>query len=52
MNIVMTGAGRFVEVQGTAEGEPFTRAEIDALLALAERGIRELIAKQRAALGV
>ena len=52
MNVVMTGAGRFVEVQGTAEGEPFTRAEIDALLALAERGIRELIAKQRAALGV
>jgi ribonuclease PH len=52
MNVVMTGAGRFVEVQGTAEGEPFTRAEIDALLALAERGILELIAKQRAALGV
>ncbi len=52
MNVVMTGAGRFVEVQGTAEGEPFTRAEIDALLALAERGIRELIAIQRSALGV
>ena len=52
MNVVMTGAGRFVEVQGTAEGEPFTRGELDALLALAERGIRELIAKQRAALGV
>jgi len=51
MNIVMTGAGRFVEVQGTAEGQPFTRAEIDALLALAERGIGELIAKQRSALG-
>jgi ribonuclease PH len=52
MNVVMTGAGRFVEVQGTAEGQPFTRAEIDALLALAERGIRELIAIQRSALGV
>jgi ribonuclease PH len=51
-NVVMTGSGRLVEVQGTAEGEPFTRAEIDALLALAERGILELIAKQRAALGV
>ena len=52
MNIVMTGAGRFVEVQGTAEGQPFTRAEIDALLALAERGIGELIAIQRSALGL
>ena len=37
MNVVMTGAGRFVEVQGTAEGEPFARAELDALLALAAR---------------
>jgi len=50
MNVVMTGAGRFVEVQGTAEGQPFTRAEIDALLALAERGIGELIGIQRSAL--
>ncbi len=50
MNVVMTGAGGFVEVQGTAEGKPFTRAEMDALVALAERGIRELIAAQRAAL--
>ena len=47
----MTGAGGFVQVQGTAEGYPFTRAEMDALIALAERGIRELIARQRAALG-
>ena len=39
MNVVMTGAGGFVEVQGTAEGEPFTRAEMDALLDLAEKGI-------------
>jgi ribonuclease PH len=52
MNVVMTGAGGFVEVQGTAEGAPFTRGELDGLLSLAERGIRELIAKQRAALGV
>jgi ribonuclease PH len=50
MNVVMTGAGGFVELQGTAEGAPFSRAEMDALVRLAERGIRELIAKQRAAL--
>jgi ribonuclease PH len=51
MNVVMTGARRFVEVQGTAEGQPFSRAEADALLALAERGIAELVAHQRRALG-
>jgi ribonuclease PH len=51
MNVVMTGAGGFVELQGTAEGHPFTRAELDALVSLAERGIRELIAQQRAVLG-
>jgi ribonuclease PH len=50
MNVVMTGAGGFVELQGTAEGAPFTRAEMDALVGLAERGIRELIAAQQAAL--
>jgi len=50
MNVVMTGAGGFVELQGTAEGTPFTRAEMEALVMLAERGIRELIAAQRAAL--
>jgi ribonuclease PH len=50
MNVVMTGAGGFVELQGTAEGTPFTRTEMEALVALAERGIRELIAAQRAAL--
>ena len=50
MNVVMTGSGGFVEVQGTAEGHPFTRAEMDALVALAEKGIRELVALQRAAL--
>jgi len=49
MNVVMTGAGGFVEVQGTAEGAPFSRHEMDTLLALAERGIRELIAQQHAA---
>ncbi len=50
MNVVMTGAGRFVELQGTAEGEPFSRAEVDALLALGEQGIGELVAHQRRAL--
>jgi ribonuclease PH len=50
MNVVMTGSGGFVEVQGTAEGQPFTRAEMDALLGLADQGIRELVALQRAAL--
>ncbi|MBI4637609.1 MAG: ribonuclease PH [Candidatus Rokubacteria bacterium] len=50
MNIVMTGAGEFVEVQGTAEQAPFDRARLDALLALAERGIRRLIGLQRQAL--
>jgi ribonuclease PH len=50
MNVVMTGSGGLVEVQGTAEGRPFTRKEMSAMLDLAERGIRELIAAQRAAL--
>ncbi|HZQ72471.1 MAG TPA: ribonuclease PH [Burkholderiales bacterium] len=50
MNVVMTGRGGFVELQGTAEGAPFTRAQADAMLALAERGIAELIAHQRRAL--
>ena len=50
MNVVMTGAGGFVELQGTAEGKPFTRGEVDALIGLAEHGIRELIAAQKAAL--
>lgn len=50
MNVVMLGNGRFVEVQGTAEGHAFTPAEMDALLALAQSGIAELIALQRAAL--
>jgi ribonuclease PH len=52
MNVVMTGAGRFVEVQGTAEGEPFAREELDKLLALAGRGIGGLIAQQRRCLGL
>ena len=50
MNVVMTGAGHFVEVQGTAEGAAFTRAEMDQLLALADQGIAELVQLQQIAL--
>lgn len=52
MNVVITGQGGFVEVQGTAEGQTFSRAELDQLLALAEQGVAELVRHQRAALGV
>jgi ribonuclease PH len=47
MNVVMTGAGHFVEVQGTAEGAAFSRTEMNRLLDLAEKGIGELIAMQK-----
>ena len=47
MNVVMTGAGQFVEVQGTAEGAAFSRAEMNALLDLAAKGIEELVAMQK-----
>jgi ribonuclease PH len=50
MNVVMTGAGHYVEVQGTAEGAAFTRREMDALLALAESGIADLVRLQRGSL--
>ncbi|OHX12832.1 ribonuclease PH [Chromobacterium sphagni] len=50
MNVVMTGSGRFVEVQGTAEGEPFSEEEMLAMLALARKGIGELLQLQRQAL--
>ncbi len=50
MNVVMTGAGEFVEVQGTAEQAPFGRPRLDEMLALGERGIRRLVALQRRAL--
>jgi ribonuclease PH len=50
MNVVMLGNGHFVEVQGTAEGHPFTREEMDTLLELAKNGIAQLVEKQRAAL--
>ena len=50
MNVVMTGRGGIVEIQGTAEGEPFTRAQMETLVDLAGAGIGELIARQKAAL--
>ncbi len=50
MNVIMTGSGGLVEVQGTAEGEPFSRAQMNVLLDLAEAGIRRLIAAQETAL--
>jgi len=50
MNVVMNDGGAFIEVQGTAEGHAFRREELDAMLALAEAGIKELLAKQREAL--
>lgn len=51
LNVVMTGAGEFVEVQGTAEGAPFDRRSLDTQLALAERSVAKLTALQRDALG-
>lgn len=51
MNVVMTQQGGFVEVQGTAEGKPFTRTETDSMLVLAEKGIGDLILLQQKALG-
>ncbi len=50
MNVVMTGSGRFVEVQGTAEGDPFDDAQLDAMLTLARSGIAEIVELQRATL--
>ena len=51
MNVVEVGAGRFVEVQGTAEGQAFSKKDLDAMLVLAQKGIRELFAVQKKALG-
>ena len=50
MNVVMTGAGGIVEIQGTAEGEPFSRVQMNVLCDLAEAGIRQLVAAQKSAL--
>jgi ribonuclease PH len=52
MNVVMTGTGGFIEVQGTAEGVAFSKTELDALLGLADKGIRELVALQKKSLGL
>ncbi|HCP11695.1 MAG TPA: ribonuclease PH, partial [Planctomycetaceae bacterium] len=46
MNVVMTGRGRFIEVQGTAEGQPFDETQLQAMLQLAKRGISELTQRQ------
>ena len=51
LNVVMNGAGEYIEVQGTAEGRPFTEARLGELLGLARRGIDDLLALQRRALG-
>jgi len=50
MNVVMTASGRFLEVQGTAEGAPFSRSELDDLLVLAEKGIAEIVQMQHTVL--
>src|ERR1043166_1489916 len=50
MNVVCTGDGRFIEVQGTAEGAPFTREQMDALLELGKKGIEQLVVLQRRAI--
>jgi ribonuclease PH len=50
MNVVMTETGGFVEVQGTAEGAPYTQDELNSMLALAKKGIEELTAIQKASL--
>ena len=52
MNIVMTGSGGFVEIQGTAEGKPFTRDDMNNMLDLAQEAIRQLTIKQKEALGI
>lgn len=51
LNVVMTQKGEFIEIQGTAEEKPFTRAQVDEMLAVAEAGIKQLIAEQQAVLG-
>ena len=50
MNVIMTDKGGFIEVQGTAEGAPYTQDELNKMLALADKGIKEIIALQKAAL--
>lgn len=52
MNVVMTEAGAYIEVQGTAEGEPFDRGELDQMLGLAEKGISDIVSRQKSACGL
>jgi ribonuclease PH len=52
MNVVCTGAGKFIELQGTAEREPFSRQQMDEMVALAELGVNRLFEIQRAALNI
>ena len=52
MNVVMAESGTFIEVQGTAEGEPFHRSELDQMLDLADAGLRDIISSQKAACGI
>ena len=52
MNVVMTASGRFIELQGTAEGAPFSRTELAGMLDLADKGCREIMLAQRQALGL
>ena len=51
MNIVKTGSGGFVEIQGTAEREPFSNKQMDSLMSLADKGVKELIEIQKSVLG-
>ena len=51
MNVVMVGRGDFVEVQGTAEGKPYTKKQLDDLLGMADKGIKELIEMQKREIG-
>jgi ribonuclease PH len=51
MNVVKTGSGQFIEVQGTAEGLPFSRDSLNTLLDLADSGIKQLVEKQKAIVG-
>ncbi|MNN82575.1 Ribonuclease PH [compost metagenome] len=51
MNVVMTGEGKFVEIQGTGEESPFSREEMNGMMELAEKGIREMVAQQQEVLG-
>ena len=52
MNLVMTGSGRLVEVQGTAEGEAFTERELDLMMALGKAGVKKLVQLQKRSLGL